>query len=134
MKILSILAGIMGLILVSLVSDAQNTATVRGFVYEKSSGEPIIYTNVYFEGTSIGSTTDVNGYFAISMIPPGTYKLMITFLGMDTLQQSITLKAGDMITKNLYMTKASYNLNMVHISAESHEAKTENKPIEGKGV
>ncbi len=127
MKILSILAGIMGLVLVSLVSEAQNTATVRGFVYEKSTGEPIIYTNVYFEGTSIGSATDVNGYFAISMIPPGTYNLMITFLGMDTLKESITLKAGDMITKNLYMTKASYNLNMVQISAESHEAKTETK-------
>ncbi len=117
----------MGLILVSLVSEAQNTATVRGFVYEKSSGEPIIYTNVYFKGTSIGSATDVNGYFAISMIPPGTYNLMITFLGMDTLQESITLKAGDMVTKNLYMTKASYNLNMFQINAESHEAKTETK-------
>ena len=37
------------------------TATLKGFVYEKESGEPAIFTNVYLKGTTIGVTTDING-------------------------------------------------------------------------
>ena len=52
--------------------------SVRGFVYEQETGEPVLFTNVYFERTSIGAPTDANGYFAITRIPPGNYTLMVT--------------------------------------------------------
>ncbi|MBK7947062.1 MAG: carboxypeptidase-like regulatory domain-containing protein [Flavobacteriales bacterium] len=42
------------------------TGTIRGFVYDKATGEPIIFTNVVLKGTTIGSATDVNGYFLIT--------------------------------------------------------------------
>ena len=63
------------------------SATIRGFIYEKESGEPVIFTNAYLLGTSYGSTTDINGYFAITQIPPGSYTLIVTYLGYDTLQR-----------------------------------------------
>jgi CarboxypepD_reg-like domain/TonB-dependent Receptor Plug Domain len=112
-------------LIIALSSEAQNTATIRGFVYEKSTGEPVIYTNVFLEGTSIGAATDVNGYFAISMIPPGTYNLMITYLGMDTLKEEVILNAGDVISKNLQLSKAPFSLNIFYIDASAQEAKTE---------
>ncbi|MGE5425361.1 MAG: hypothetical protein ACM3N9_08340, partial [Syntrophothermus sp.] len=37
--------------------------TIRGFVYEAETGEPVLFTNVYLEGTSYGAATDVNGFF-----------------------------------------------------------------------
>ncbi|GAB4319643.1 MAG: carboxypeptidase regulatory-like domain-containing protein [Bacteroidales bacterium] len=103
------------------------TATVRGFVYEKETGEPVIFTNVYMQGTTFGAATDVNGYFAITQIPPGNYLLTITYLGFDTLRESLTLKAGDIITKKLFLTKATYNLEQVEVTAEREEARTETR-------
>jgi hypothetical protein len=44
---------------------------VRGFVYDKENGEPIIGANVYLNGTTMGAASDVNGFFSISRIPPG---------------------------------------------------------------
>ena len=44
------------------------TGTVSGFVYDKENGEPVIFTNVYLEGTTLGMATDVNGYFNITSI------------------------------------------------------------------
>ncbi|MCB2219704.1 MAG: TonB-dependent receptor [Bacteroidetes bacterium] len=101
--------------------------TIRGFVYEKETGEPVIFTNVYLQGTTFGAATDVNGYFAISQIPPANYILMVTYLGFDTLQESITVKADDIITKNLYLEKGSYSLAQIEVSAEREEARTETR-------
>ncbi len=101
--------------------------TIRGFVYEEKSGEPVIFTNVYLKGTSYGASTDVNGYFAISRIPPGRYLLMVTYLGYDTLKMDVSIKADEIISKNLYLKEASYTLGQVEVSAEREEARTETR-------
>lgn len=106
------------------VADAQN-ASVRGFVYEKETGEPVIFTNVYLYKTSFGASTDVNGYYSITQIPPGKYELMVTSLGYDSIRMSIVLKKGDVISKQLYLTKASYTLETVSVSATREEARTQ---------
>ena len=51
------------------------TGVVRGFVYDKKTGEPVIYTNVYLDGTSFGIATDVNGYFSITKIKTNKRKI-----------------------------------------------------------
>ncbi|HSN50310.1 MAG TPA: TonB-dependent receptor, partial [Bacteroidales bacterium] len=99
--------------------------TVRGFVYESETGEPVIFTNVYFYHSSIGAATDVNGYFAITRIQPGTYTLMVTYLGFDTLKMEVSIKANEIVTKKLYLTKATYNLEEVNVSAQRQDKKTE---------
>jgi len=98
---------------------------IRGFVYEKETGEPVIYTNVYLYKTSYGAATDVNGYFAISKIPAGTYTLMVTYLGFDTLQMEVSVRDNEIITKQLYLEKGTYTLEQVQVSAEWQEARTE---------
>lgn len=114
-------------ILVSFVSIAQETGTVRGFVYDKNTEEPVIFTNVFLQGTTIGSATDVNGYFMISKIPPGDYTLTTTFIGYDTAKVQITIKSGDILTEKLYIAESSVNLNVFDVSAEKQEAQTEVK-------
>ncbi len=100
-------------------------ATIRGFIYEKETGEPIIFTNVYLYQTSYGAASDVNGYFAITKIPAGDYTLMVTYLGYDTLREQISLTADAIISKNLFLQKNSVMLSTVSISAEREAARTE---------
>src|SRR5688572_16754997 len=38
------------------------TGTVRGFVYSKETGEPVLFTPVFLEGTLFGTSTDHNGF------------------------------------------------------------------------
>ena len=89
--------------------------TIRGFVYETETGEPIIFTNVYIYKTTMGAATDINGYFAITKIPPGQYTLMVSYMGFDTLRFPVTIKANDLITKKLFMTKSTFYLGEVNI-------------------
>ena len=110
----------------SHITNAQH-GTIRGFVYEKETGEPVIFTNVYLYKTSYGSSTDINGYFVISKIPAGTYNMMITYMGFDTLQMEVNVKEDEIISKKLYLKKASYSLEQVEVTADREEARTETR-------
>ncbi|MCD4732073.1 MAG: TonB-dependent receptor [Bacteroidales bacterium] len=100
---------------------------IRGFVYEKETGEPVIYTNVYLFKTTYGAATDVNGYFAITKIPVGTYTLIVTYLGFDTLRMEVNVRENEIITKKLYLEKGAYMLEQVQVSASREEARSETR-------
>lgn len=111
-------------LLVSPAMLAQN-GTIRGFIYEKGSGEPVIFTNVYLKGTTIGAATDVNGYFSITKVPAGTHLLMVTTLGYDTLQKNVTVARDQIITEKLYLEKKSVTLKTFEVSGEKQEAQNQ---------
>ena len=101
------------------------SGTIRGFVYNEEDGEPILFTNVILKGTSLGSATDVNGYYSIVKIPEGTYALIVTVLGYDSLIIDVSVTKNALITKNLYMKKGALGLATVNITADRMEQKTE---------
>lgn len=125
MKQFSILV-FFALVLAAYSSVAQN-ASIRGFVYEKETGEPVIFTNVYLLNTSYGASTDVNGYYSITQVPPGSYQLTVTALGYDSIKMTVTLRKGDVLTRQLFLNKASYTLETVNVSATREEARTETR-------
>lgn len=101
--------------------NAQETATIRGFVYEQKTGEPVMFTNVYLYKTSIGAPTDANGYFSITKVPAGKYTLMVTSMGYDTIRESISIKQGEILSKKLYVKETSIQLKTVNITAEKEQ-------------
>ncbi|MBP9791503.1 MAG: TonB-dependent receptor, partial [Bacteroidia bacterium] len=113
------------LILFSVVTSHAQNGEIRGFVYEKDNSEPSIYTSVFLSGTTLGGQTNLDGFFNISKIPPGNYTLMVTSVGFDTLKMAIEVKAGDMLTKKLYITKSTIEMKEVVISAETEAKKTD---------
>lgn len=102
------------------------TGTVKGFVYEKSSGEPMGYTIVLLRGaTTTGVQTDVNGYFSIPQIQPGTYELLTTLIGYDTARVSVVIKANEIVTQKLFIDRAARQLQDVVVNARKTERTTQ---------
>ncbi|MCF7794174.1 MAG: TonB-dependent receptor [Candidatus Cloacimonetes bacterium] len=54
------------------------SATVSGFVLDKSNGERIAYTSVIINGTNQGALTNKEGYFVINNVPTGKIEFFIT--------------------------------------------------------
>ena len=115
------------MVMTGILSFAQGDNSVKGFVYEKSNGEPVMFANVFLQGTTMGSTTDINGYFSITRIPDGSYVLMVTSIGYDTIAENISLKGGQILNKKFNIQEASIQLEAVSITADKIEAKTETK-------
>jgi len=108
---------------ISLAAFSQ-TATVRGFVYNKKNGEPVIFTNVFLKGTSFGVPTDVNGYYSLTRIPEGNYTLMVKAIGFDSLAVEISLTKGQLLSKNLYIAPAEILLKEFEVSGEREEERS----------
>lgn len=115
------------MMITSVLVFAQGDNTIKGFVYETSNGEPVMFANVFLKGTALGSTTDINGYFSITRIPDGSYTLMVTSIGYDTVSELVTLKNNQILNKKYNISEASIQLAAVSISADKIEAKTETK-------
>jgi len=126
-KNLALAVLILSIFFLNLPGVSAQNGTVRGFVYEKETGEPVIFTNVYLLRTSYGAATDVNGYFAISRVPDGDYTLIVTYLGYDTLREKVSIKGDNVISKKLFLTKAAFNLDAVQITAEREEARSDTR-------
>ena len=110
-----------------VVAMAQDDNSIKGFVYEESTGEPMMFTNVYLRGTTFGGATNENGYFNINRIPDGRYTLLITSVGYDTISETFNLSKGQSINRKYYMKETSQKLETVTITADKIEARTETK-------
>ncbi len=101
------------------------TGTVRGFVYEKKNGEPVMFANVFLQGTTLGAFTDINGYYTISRVSSGKYTLLVTSIGYDTVKVEIQVESNKTIEKNLTLSATSVQLDEFVISAERQEMKSQ---------
>ncbi len=74
--------------LVVSVASAQSTGRIAGKILDKTTGEPLIGANVLVVGTNFGAATDVNGYYVIANLNPGTYGVKASYVGY----QSVTIE------------------------------------------
>jgi hypothetical protein len=113
-------------VLLSFSAIAQK-GQIRGFIYNNKTGEAEIGATVFLKGTTMGSATDINGFYNISKVPAGSYTLMVTSMGFDSLAQSLTIKDDEIISKNMEIKEAAQMMNTFVVSAEKQEAKTQVK-------
>ena len=113
-------------VFIATLATAQDN-DIKGFVYEESTGEPVMFSNVFLKGTTLGCSTTENGYFNITRIPDGKYTLCITCVGYDTLTDQVSLAHGQTINKKYTLKETSLTLETVSITADKVEARTETK-------
>lgn len=74
--------------LCTLCSIAQEVI-IKGTVTDSITGEALPYASLIFKGTTIGTATDMNGHFELTL-PERTQMLEISYLGYKTKQMNIT--------------------------------------------
>ena len=80
---------------------AQNNFTISGKVTSQANGLPMAAASVFAQNTTLGTVTDENGNFKLSL-PQGGYDLVITFTGYRTESRRITTAdASENIVINL---------------------------------
>ena len=56
---------------------------IRGYVFDKLTREPLIGASVYFDNTTIGTSTDLDGYFEITPREGIRSSMIISYIGYD---------------------------------------------------
>lgn len=99
----------------------QGDGQIRGTVLNEKNGEPMIFTTVYLKGTTYGTSTDINGLYTIPKVPQGSYTLMVTSIGFDTIAMSVEVIADKVTNQNLVLKESEVQLDVIEISAKTEE-------------
>ncbi|HOW08343.1 MAG TPA: TonB-dependent receptor [Bacteroidales bacterium] len=59
---------------------AGQTGSITGTVKDKSNSEVLIGTTVQIDGSTTGTTTDINGQFILKNLKPGKYNLKVSYV------------------------------------------------------
>ena len=107
------------LILFSVPAFSQ-TGTILGVVVDGDSGETLIGANVFLEGTTIGSQTDIDGRYTISKVAIGSYNLTISYIGFNsTTITNIQVGDGEIVRYDVALIADALTLEEVVVEARA---------------
>jgi len=95
---------------------SQNKGTITGTITDKDmNNETLPFASVAVKGTATGTNTDENGKYTLS-VQPGTFTLVFGFLGYQTKEIQVTIKAGE--TKEINQALASTSVQLQDVVIE----------------
>lgn len=102
------------LLLCSAYAKATDTLVwVKGYVYDITNNQPLVNVNVVEANMQIGTSTDVNGFFAFR-VPAKNIYLCVTHVGYDEKRLSIANVVSDSLL-DIKLTKLNVLLDEVNI-------------------
>lgn len=75
------------------------TGKIAGKIVDKDSGEGMPGVNVLVEGTTLGGATDIEGDYFIINVPPGSYNVVATMIGYESIRKTDVLIEIDRTTR-----------------------------------
>ena len=98
------------LLIINLLGFSQKQFTLSGTISESGGQETLIGANIIFPELSIGTTTNEYGFYSITL-DSGTYNVVVSYIGYESLKRTITLDGNK--TLNFSITELADNLDEV---------------------
>ena len=96
----------------------KSSPSISGFVRDISNGEPISYANVFISNSTIGSTTNRDGYFALSDLQVGKYELNVTMIGFASYKDSVELLTDESVRLDIVLRSQVLESSEILVTAE----------------
>ncbi len=103
---------------------AQNAA-IKGFIYDKESGEPLIGTNIFTTDGSYSTTTNIDGYYSLTKMKSGTYTVVYSMVGYEEIREEFTVESPKVISNNVRLKEDAINLKGADVIGELNDQKNE---------
>lgn len=108
-------------LLISL-AQAEEKATLSGYIKDAASAETLIGASVYAPQVKIGTTTDFNGFYSLNL-PKGKYQLQISFIGYETKTVEIEISGNSKL--DVKLASSSTQLTEVTVTDQIKAANVE---------
>lgn len=109
--------------------------TISGTIRDKSNGEALIGATIYVKELKTGTVSNSYGFYSLNL-SPGTYTLVFSYMGFQSIEKSIDLKkehtlnieleSNEKMLKEVVITanKASENIRKPEMSVNKLDTKT----------
>ena len=106
----------------SLLFAQNNTQNIRGIVTDKLSQTPLTGVVVQIASIQKSSSSDANGNFTLSNIPPDRYDISATFLGYKTITiPNVVVTSGKEVIIDIAMEESYKQIGEVLVKANNKE-------------
>jgi len=99
----------------SVTAQTIEPASISGTVLDSTTGNPLLGAHVFLSGTSLGTSTDHDGQFSLSGLPPGAHTLSISIIGYERLSLEIALKSGQEVQFDKKLKPVVYDLGELYV-------------------
>lgn len=101
----------------SVVTFAQGTGSIVGKLTDKDfNDEPLAFANVVIKDTSTGTTSDFDGLYALENVEAGSYTIVFSFVGYETIEISdVHVEANKATTVDVPLGASAATLDEVVI-------------------
>ena len=101
------------------ISLAQNKGTISGVLTDKeTNNEALPFANVLIKGTNISTNTEIDGKYSLN-VNPGNYIIIFSFVGYESVEKPVTVKANETTTVSLSLSSGGYTLKDVVVKSTS---------------
>jgi hypothetical protein len=94
---------------------------IDGRIVDKETGIPLIGVNIFFSKTSIGTTTDKNGFYTINNISQGRYELVVSMIGYELEKQDMIIFSDEKFSMDFRLTPEPINMKEIMVTAKSNK-------------
>ncbi len=113
------LFGLTALLLCTVPVAFAQQGKIDGVVTDAATGETIPGAGVIIEGLGQGAATQVDGYFFINNVRPGTYTLVVSFLGYATQRvEGVRVSTGLTTTRDVQLSEEAVGLDEIVVMSE----------------
>lgn len=81
------------IILLFIITSFLYPDSIKGYVVDGTTGEPLPYSNIWIDGTVQGTTSNSDGYFVLTNIPNKDFTLIVSYIGYNN--KSILIEKND---------------------------------------
>lgn len=99
----------------ALPTHAHNAGNICGIVSDSKNGSPLIGINIQIKNSFIGTTTDLNGKYQLKNIQIGTYEIVFSSVGYQSVVRNVDVKENLTDTVNIILQESVIGLNEVTV-------------------
>ncbi|MEX2398335.1 MAG: carboxypeptidase-like regulatory domain-containing protein, partial [Balneolales bacterium] len=109
-----------GMIIIFFLNGIINAqGTLKGVVTDQYDGEPLIGASVVIVGSSLGTSTDLEGNYQVRRIPAGEAEVRFSYVGYESQTRVVTVEEGDVIELDMEMQASSIEGAELQITAQA---------------
>jgi len=91
---------------------------IKGTIADAEDNVPLVAATVSLKGTTIGTVTDFNGEYILT-VKPGNHTLVISYLGYDTKEMPVTVEDDQTLVMNESLSLATFTGEVVIVTAQA---------------
>lgn len=104
-------------------------AIIEGSVTNANDRSPIIGATLMIEGTVLGASTDVNGYFKIVNVPEGIRRVSVSSIGFERDKKEVSVHKGKTYRVDFVLHEKAFQAEEVTITASRRPQSLEEVPV-----